>query len=287
MNQLENTIAPYLLGLGITSPAEWLREKIEEIKEEIEKELESTILMAIAFRQVGTVIKGTTANITPTQPAGHVANDILICKLVAADNATGGMPAGWVQKLGLNNGANARYEEWWKRDNGAEGNPLITRTGTKIASMAWIEAYSGVDTGLSDPYRDAQTGTGTGTATGGYTITCPALTGVVAGDYRMAGMMQGILNDTSGASTFSTIAGWAERVDTSQTAGASGLGGASDNLLAAGSAGAVTSTCNWDGGTAPKWIAAQSALSSATSGPGFVRPTVKVILQAVQRVAMR
>jgi hypothetical protein len=143
--------------------------------------------VAIAYRAFGTVKKGTTGNLASiVLPTGHTTNDILILKLIAADNATGTMSAGWVQKLGVNNGVSCRYEEWWKRDNGSEVAPTVTRTGTKVASLCWIEAYSGVDSGLSDPYRDAQTQTGTGTATGNFTITCPALTGVVSGDFRLA-----------------------------------------------------------------------------------------------------
>lgn len=223
--------------------------------------------MAIAFRAVGTVKKATTGNLTTiVLPTGHVANDILILHLVGCDNATGTMPAGWTQKLAVNNGASCRYEQWWKRDNGAETTPTVTRTGTKVASLCWIEAYSGVDSGLADPYRDAQTQTGTGAATT-FTVTCPALTGVVSGDYLTAAMVYGV-PITDGAPAFAPIAGWTERVDTFQGAGVDEAAGAGDTLAATGSAGSVSATATWNGTNAPKWVGAQSALSSAASGGG-------------------
>jgi hypothetical protein len=223
--------------------------------------------VAIAFRSFGTVKKGTTGNLASVVlPTGHATNDILVLKLIGADNATGSMGVGWTQKLAVNNGTHCRYEEWWKRDNGAESAPTVTRTGTKVASICWIEAYSGVDSGLADPYRDAQTQTGTGTAAGNFTITCPALTGVVSGDFRLAFVGFGAAV-TDGAPIFGTISGWTENVtDQVQGAGVDEAAGASNNLAATGSAGSVTSTASWNGANAPSWVGAQSALSSATSG---------------------
>lgn len=224
--------------------------------------------MAIAFRAVGTVNKATTANLASVAlPTGHVTNDILILKMVGCDNATGTMPAGWTQKLAVNNGVSCRYEEWWKRDNGAESAPTVTRTGTKVAAIGWMEAYSGVDSGLASPYRDAQTQTGAGAATT-FTITCPALTGVVSGDFLTAAMVYSEATHTDGTPAFATIAGWTERVDASQLLGVGAAAGGSDTLAATGSAGSVSATASWNGTNSPNWVGAQSALSSAASGGG-------------------
>jgi hypothetical protein len=241
--------------------------------------------MAIAFRAVGAAKKNTgSGNMASVAlPAGHVTNDILVCKIMAADNIVCTMSAGWTKKLGLNSSTICRYEEWWKRDGGSEVAPTVTHAAGNDA-QCWIEAYSGVDSGLADPYRDAQTQTGNGTATGNFTVTMPALTGVVSGDYLLATPVYGD-NNTDGTPAFSTPTGFTSRVAvTSNVAGTADCSGAAFTLLATGSAGSITSTSAWNGTGTPSWVGAQTALSSAASGgAAFIARPNKLILQAVNR----
>ena len=117
--------------------------------------------MAIAFRAVGTTKKNTgSGNMASVAlPTGHTTNDILVCYVIAADNVSCSMSAGWARKLATNSGTRCRQEVWWKRDSGSESAPTVTHTSGNSA-LAFIAAYSGVDSGLADPFRDAQTQTG-------------------------------------------------------------------------------------------------------------------------------
>jgi hypothetical protein len=224
--------------------------------------------MAVAERSVSTAVKATTGNLGPlTFPTGHAANDILIARIVGADNAVGSGMTGWTLKLALNNGTGTRYEEWWKRDNGSEAAPTLTRTGTKVSSVGWITAYTGVDPSWSDPYQDYQSQTGTGTATNPFNVTHPAITGVLIGDLRMTAKAFGLTSDTSGvsANAFTPPTGFTERIDTVNITGAGASAGSSDDKVASanGEGGSsFTSTADWEGGTAPAWISIHAALRS-------------------------
>lgn len=218
--------------------------------------------MAIAFRAVGTAKKVASGNLASiVLPTGHVANDILVCQFAAFDNVAATM-TGWTQKSSVTNGTTAILQTYWKRDNGAESAPTITHAAGGVA-IAQISAFSGVDSGLSDPFRDLQTQGATGT-----TSTGPALTGVVSGDMRgFSGMFS--VADASGATTanWSTVAGWTERQEAAQIGASTAVSVDLDSLLATGSASSVTSTCNGSGfaGTITN-IGCQFALSSAASG---------------------
>ena len=138
--------------------------------------------MAWGVVSVGTVKKGTTGNLANVAlPVGHTTGHLLELWVMSADNATGTV-TGYTLKSRFQNGTGAQVEVWYKWDGGSETTPTVTRSGTKVASSAFIIAYSG-GAGSGDPYRDIQADTGTGTTLGNFSTTCAALTGVVSGDF--------------------------------------------------------------------------------------------------------
>jgi hypothetical protein len=246
--------------------------------------------MAIAFRALGTTSKVASGNLAAVGlPAGHVANDILVLFTSQQDNVVCSV-TGWTRISGVNNSTNCRQEIWVKRDNGSESAPTVTHASGGVTN-AVIAAYSGVDSGLTVGtgagaiVRDLQTAASAAAST---TCTGPALTGVVAGDMRIfLGMFT--CNDTSGATTnnWSTVTSFTERRDDcSSLGGAWATSFAVDDLLAAGSAGSITSTCNGSTFTftTGRNIGCQLALSSDVSGVAQDTPELRLGRQQMQQV---
>lgn len=110
--------------------------------------------MAITRVNIGTLVRADSGNVTPTNPAGIVAGDILVLISGAADNVVETLPAGWTKEIEQNAGANCRLTVAWIRYDGSAGNPLVTHTG---GSSVWavIVAYRGCKS-TGDPFSAAQ-----------------------------------------------------------------------------------------------------------------------------------
>lgn len=86
---------------------------------------------------VGERAKVASGNLTPIEPVGVNAADILLCFCTQKDNIVSTMGAEWTQIYGVNNGVSMRGSAWWSRRYEAPPNYLITRVGgdTGIAAV--------------------------------------------------------------------------------------------------------------------------------------------------------
>lgn len=216
--------------------------------------------MALSLHAAGTIAYANSGDLALTLPT-HSQFDVLIAHIIQGANVAPTMPAGWTKKYDFANGTACRYCCFWKYDNGSESNPTVTRAGGD-AIAGWIESYSGVDNGWTDPFVDGQYQTGTGTGV----ITAPAITGCATGDLLIAVFCE-TQNDTSGNNAMhSTVTGWSETQDTNQAHGFINVytaGMATDRLIYSGSSGSVTSTPTYQAGGTVNFIGIQMALISA------------------------
>lgn len=228
--------------------------------------------MAWGVVSVGTVKKGTTGNLANVAlPVGHTTGHLLELWVMSADNATGTV-TGYTLKSRFQNGTGAQVEVWYKWDGGSETTPTVTRSGTKVASSAFIIAYSG-GAGSGDPYRDIQADTGTGTTLGNFSTTCAALTGVVSGDFGGALSLM-TAPGTSGSAVIATPSGWTQQLATNQNVNGASLVAEKLSTNAAPAGSQLTGiTESWNGATTPVWIGVQTALNGGGSGGQTVTPT--------------
>jgi hypothetical protein len=129
--------------------------------------------LAITRVAVGTVATGITATVTPGLPAGFFTDDIHVC-LVNLENTTAvSFPAGWTQKIALNN--TLRTEIWWRRAVAGDTGPAISGAGLGI--VARIVGYRGCTRG-GDPFSAF----GSQANAASTTDTAPAITPLEAND---------------------------------------------------------------------------------------------------------
>lgn len=81
-----------------------------------------------SIRSVGALASAGSGNITPANPAGFVANDILFIPVSSGDNVTITASAGWTVETGTNSGTGLRQTFVWKRAAGGDAAPTITHT---------------------------------------------------------------------------------------------------------------------------------------------------------------
>lgn len=205
--------------------------------------------MAVAFRAIGTVKANTgNGNITSIGlPAGHVANDILVLVIHAADNVVCTVDQSYTLKLAKNGTATIRQEVWWKRDGGAEVAPTVTHALGDMA-IARICAYSGCTTS-GDPFSAGLQNSSNGTKTATSSDITPTANDVVF--FAVTAATNTL--DTSGASQgWSGYSGanpaFTERGDDFSEAGTHDLNGAeADGINTSGAAiGARTALEGWD-----------------------------------------
>lgn len=275
--------------------AEWLERLKRPWRREDERllEREGQIALAIGFRAVGARSTANSGNLASIAlPTGHTTNDILFLFAAQGDNVASTV-SGYTLLGSTTNGTGAAFRIFGKRDGGSEAAPTLTHTGGST-SIAWIAAYSGVDstltigTGAGAILRDIQFQNGA--SAGSTTCTAPALSNVVSGDMRIAaGMFSQASTDGATTNNWGVFTGFTERADyTSAVTGSIVTSGALDDLLATGSAGSATSTIAYTGTiTNMVNIGCQLALSSATGGAAALRAAQRVILQAVARAGFR
>lgn len=203
----------------------------------------STSLVAPTFVAIGTAANGT-GDITPTLPAGHTTDDILLL-FVQTSNQTVTAPAGWTQlgpAVGFGTAAAAgsmRLTTFWKRHDGSESDPTVSDPGDH--AIAQIMAIRGcVSTG--DPFLNIgtarkTTASTTGTAPGGGTPVDACL--VVAAFAHALDSASAVFSSPTNADLSSVT----ERIDVATTDGTGGgIGVITGVKAAAGTFAATTAT---------------------------------------------
>lgn len=198
---------------------------------------------APTFVGIGSSASGI-GDITPTLPAGHATNDILLL-FVQSSNQAASAPAGYAQ-LGPATGqgtaaaaSSTRLTIFWKRDTGAESDPTVTDTGDH--TLAQIMAIRGCPTS-GDPFisigqNRKTTASTTGTAVAG---------GTGADNCLIVSAFAHALDSASAvfsAWTNASLASITERIDVATADGnGGGIGVATGVLVTAGSLAATTVT---------------------------------------------
>lgn len=110
--------------------------------------------MAVAYRASGALTGAlTSADVTPPNPAGHAADDILICITInRITTNTCATPSGWTLLTGPNDDTSWRTYLFWKRaTSGAETDPLCDWSGADADKYAQVHSISGAITS-GDPF---------------------------------------------------------------------------------------------------------------------------------------
>lgn len=131
--------------------------------------------MADKFLAKGTSSPVASGNMTPTNPASLLVNDILFCFLAQHDNVAATMPAGWtrVTNFPIASGTAVRHDCFWKRvTSTSESSASVTVTrAAGDAGIAVICAFRGLTTS-GNPFNASATQANASSAT----VTMPTVT---------------------------------------------------------------------------------------------------------------
>lgn len=203
--------------------------------------------MAVAYRSIGAkTANAGSGNITSVGlPAGHVANDILVLIVHAADNVACTV-TGYTSIMAVNSGTFDRQSWFYKVDGGSESAPTVTHAAGNSA-MARIVAVSGADTTTPIAANGQQADAATKTAT------APTITPTAANQLIIFAATFGRAGDTSSATpSISTASGtdptFSEIADDDNASGSNHSHGSIDQgLNTSGTAlGARTAAITWD-----------------------------------------
>jgi hypothetical protein len=222
---------------------------------------------APAIRSVSAEATGT-GNVTPTLPAGHTTNDILLLIVQSANQAVAA-PAGYTQVgprcgVGVAAASGSTYlAVFWKRDGGAESDPTVLDSGNR--TYATMLAISGCPT-TGDPFWFMSnylkpTANSAGSAFGGATTVanCLIVTMFAHGISSASGQM-------SGSATNADLSSVTTQFNDSSTDGVGGgLTVISGVKATAGTFGATTLT--WSASTADVQMCLAFVPADATPAP--------------------
>lgn len=171
---------------------------------------------AVAFRAAGTVsFAGPGTGATPGLPSGFQADDINVAVIMAGNNDTISVPAGWTKKIEQDNSTVHRLTIAWRRAQA--GDPTPTFSGNTQDIIAQVIGFSGV-VNSGDPFSAS----GAQANASGTTVTAPAITPLNANE--MVIFVGGRSNTGATTSTFSGYSGtnptFTEAFDNANTAGA-------------------------------------------------------------------